>query len=253
MANQEPNDDSILKVLQSIKQGVDIGDGTLIAQLCEDACNEKVSPKLKKELLRRAEPLLHRNITLDFHIAILAFKVGYLSLAEHAIEAVREKLGAPQCPLSDAEFLFRKEAYELATLIQQCYRRGVEPELAKDWSVDEIDGPILLAALRTGMLKTTGLDALYKRYKNDRDYDSFNRPDRLRMIGFPITFSEKDIAHLRHVISSEQAPRKVDDDLLRMGRSGDDALAMLRKMVDCGPGTYEEVVGHFVVRFKRAD
>lgn len=101
------------------------------------------------------------------------------------------------------------------------------------------------------MLKTTGLDALYKRYEKDRDYDSFNRLNRLRMIGFPITFSEKDIAHLRHVISSEQAPRKVDDDLLRMGGRGDDAMAMLRKMVECGPGTYEPVVGNFVVRFRR--
>lgn len=138
MANQEPNDDSILKVVRSINPGVDIGDGTVIAQLCGDACNEKVSPELKKEVLRRAEPFLHRTITLDFHIAILAFKVGYLSLAVHAIGTVREKLGAPKFPLSDAEFQLRKEAYELATVIQQCYRRAVEPELAKDWSLDEL-------------------------------------------------------------------------------------------------------------------
>jgi hypothetical protein len=253
MAIQEPNDDSILKVLRSIELGVDIGDGILIAQLCEDACNERVLPELKKEALRRAEPFLHTTITLDFHIAVLAFKVGYLSLAEHAIETVREKLGSPEFPIPDAEFRFRKDAYELAKSIHGSYRRGVERELAKDWSVDELDGPILLAALRTGMLKTTELDALHKQYEKDRDYDSFSRDNRLRMIGFPITFSEKDIAHLRHVINSEQAPRRVDDVLLRMGRRGEDAFAMLCKMVDCGPGTYEEVVEHFVVRFKRAD
>jgi hypothetical protein len=55
------------------------------------------------------------------------------------------------------------------------------------------------------------------------------------------------------VISSEQIPPKVDEYILRMGGRADDAFAMLRKMVDCGPGTYEEVVGGFVVRFKRAD
>ncbi|CAN1519135.1 hypothetical protein MCEMSE15_01028 [Fimbriimonadaceae bacterium] len=229
----------------------DLGDMSLLSWLCKVACDEEVSYESKLEVLRKAGPFIFRHRVLDLSIAFLAFHTGYISLVDRLHELIGLACPRPSDLLPYDRLRLRMDAANLDRMLKIRRRESVKIERNKDWATDELDGPIVLATLRTGMLKTTGLDRLYEQHKNDQDYASFDRQARLSYVGFPLTFTDQDIGYLRHVVSSEQAPLKVDEYILRMGGRADDAFAMLRKMVDCGPGTYEEVVEHFVVRFKR--
>ncbi len=232
----------------------DLADMSLLSWLCNVACDEEVSYESKLGVLRMAAPFVFHHRILDSNIAFLAFHTGFISLVDRLHDRVLSAVQARPQPtdlLPYHRLQLQIDTGNLARMLKIRRRESVKIERNKDWATDELDGPIVLATLRTGMLKTTGLDRLYEKYKNDREYGCFNRVSRLQYVHFPITFTDQDIGYLRHVVSSEQAPLKVDEYILRMGGRADDAFAMLRKMVDCGPGTYEEVVEHFVVRFRR--
>jgi hypothetical protein len=255
LRNAQPGQhQTLVNELRDWQPTKDLGDMSLLSGLCNVACDEEVSYESRLAVLSKAEPLLFRYQILNLNVAYLAFHTGFISLVDRLHDSVRAAVLARPRPtdlLPYDRLQLQIDTGNLARMLKIRRRESVKIERNKDWATDDLDGPIVLATLRTGMLKTTGLDSLYEKYKNDRDYASFDRQARLSYVGFPLTFTDQDIGYLRHVVSSEQAPPKVDEYILRMGGRADDAFAMLRKMVDCGPGTYEEVVEHFVVRFRR--
>lgn len=254
LRNAQPGQhQTLVNELRDWQPTKDLGDMSLLSWLCNVACDEEVSYESKLKVLRKAGPFSFRHRILDSNIAFLAFHTGFISLVDRLHDSVLSAVQARPQPtdlLPYDRLQLQIDTGNLARMLKIRRRESVRIERNKDWAVDDLDGPIVLATLRTGMLKTTGLDSLYEKYKNDRDYASLDRQARLSYVGFPLTFTDQDIGYLRHVVSSEQAPQKVDDYLLKMGGRGEDAFAMLRKMVECGPGAYEPVVGNFVVRFR---